>query len=154
MNPRTLVAALLTLGALAVACSDDNDNAEPGSPTFNTSTGGSAGSGGSTAGSGGSVAGSGGSTAGSGGSPAGAGGSTAGSGGSTAGSGGSTAGSGGSAAGSGGAAGSCDGANGCYACTPVTLEQHLNQCTDSQCVPFDNAARLPLFNGGNLPPIP
>jgi hypothetical protein len=30
----------------------------------------------------------------------------------------------------------------------------LNACTDSQCSHFDNVARLPNYNGGNLPPLP
>jgi hypothetical protein len=31
----------------------------------------------------------------------------------------------------------------------------LNRCTNSDCEPFDNAARLPhLNNDGTLPPLP
>lgn len=48
----------------------------------------------------------------------------------------------------------CDDPSGCYDCPPVTNDQHLNACTDAQCTPFDNVARLPLYNGGNLPPVP
>src|SRR5690349_7017536 len=61
-----------------------------------------------------------------------------------------------SATGTGGAGGapSCDGPNGCYSCAPKTGTQLLNACTTSQCSPFDNAARLPLYNNGNLPPLP
>jgi hypothetical protein len=32
--------------------------------------------------------------------------------------------------------------------------QFLNRCSASACYPFNNAARLPLYNGGNLPPLP
>jgi hypothetical protein len=48
----------------------------------------------------------------------------------------------------------CDGPNGCYSCAPQTTTQYLNACTNAQCSPFDNVARLPLYNNGNLPPIP
>jgi hypothetical protein len=143
MSIKTLLGAALLLAlTLPVACSDDDENAQPAPPTFPT-TGGSGGSsagasgGGSDAGSGGSDAGSGGSSAGSGGDGGAAG--TAG-----------TAGTGGAA----GAGGNCQGENGCYACPPTTLEHYLNRCTGAQCVPFDDAARLPLYNGGNLPPVP
>jgi hypothetical protein len=56
--------------------------------------------------------------------------------------------------GTGGAPPSCDGVNGCYSCPPKTGNQLLNACTGSQCSPFDNVARLPLYNSGNLPAIP
>ncbi|MFT3773685.1 MAG: hypothetical protein QM820_50570 [Minicystis sp.] len=56
--------------------------------------------------------------------------------------------------GTGGAAPNCDGPNGCYACAPKKNEEFLNACTTAQCSPFDNAARLPLYNNGNLPPVP
>jgi len=46
------------------------------------------------------------------------------------------------------------GAAGCFQCAPVQLEDFLNACTDATCVAFDNAARLPLFTGGSLPPLP
>jgi hypothetical protein len=59
-----------------------------------------------------------------------------------------------SATGTGGAPPKCDGPNGCYACPPKTGVQILNACSGSQCSPFDNVARLPLYNNGNLPPIP
>ncbi len=55
--------------------------------------------------------------------------------------------------GTGGAA-NCDGPNGCYSCPPKTGSQFLNACTSAQCSPFNNVARLPLYNNGNLPPIP
>jgi hypothetical protein len=52
------------------------------------------------------------------------------------------------------AAPSCTSAAGCFVCTPVELVEFLNACTDSSCQPFDNAARLPLYNNGVLPPLP
>lgn len=66
------------------------------------------------------------------------------------------AGGNGGEAGAAGAGGSpnCAGPNGCYACPPKETDQYLNACTDSQCSPFDNVTRLPLYNGGNLPPLP
>jgi hypothetical protein len=63
-------------------------------------------------------------------------------------------GTGGGNTGGGGAAPNCDGPNGCYSCTPTKNEQFLNACTSAQCSPFDNAARLPQYNNGNLPPVP
>ena len=48
----------------------------------------------------------------------------------------------------------CLGAEGCFKCEVENLGQALNACTESQCAPFDNAARLPLYNGGSLPPVP
>src|SRR4051794_32677063 len=49
----------------------------------------------------------------------------------------------------------CSGAAGCYKCEPKTSEEILNSCTDGQCTPFDNVARLPLFKAGQaLPPVP
>lgn len=54
-------------------------------------------------------------------------------------------------------AATCDptpGANGCYPCAPKTDAEFLNHCSGSQCSPFDNAARLPLYNGGKLPTLP
>jgi hypothetical protein len=56
--------------------------------------------------------------------------------------------------GTGGAPPNCDGPNGCFSCPPKTGNQLLNACTGSQCSPFDNVARLPLYNNGNLPAIP
>ena len=53
--------------------------------------------------------------------------------------------------------GGCDptpGLNGCYPCPPKTDIQFLNQCTTSQWAQFDNVARLPLYNNGNLPSLP
>jgi hypothetical protein len=48
-------------------------------------------------------------------------------------------------------AASCSTDGGCWSCTPATTPEFLNQCTSSQCVPFDNH-RLPNFDGG-LPPL-
>lgn len=48
---------------------------------------------------------------------------------------------------------SCTGPDGCFACTPQGTLEHLNRCTGTTCVPFDNAARLPRYNNGDLPPI-
>jgi hypothetical protein len=48
------------------------------------------------------------------------------------------------------------GADGCFNC-PVDgeVEQWLNRCVDSDCEPFDNAARLPLLESdGSLPDLP
>ena len=56
--------------------------------------------------------------------------------------------------GTGGVPPNCDGPSGCYSCPPKTGNQFLNACTNSQCSPFDNVARLPLYNNGNLPAIP
>jgi hypothetical protein len=39
-------------------------------------------------------------------------------------------------------------------CEPVEDADFLNGCTGGQCIAFDNTARLPLFNNGNLPPLP
>jgi hypothetical protein len=61
-------------------------------------------------------------------------------------------GTGGGAGGQGGAG--CLGPNDCWLCTPTNDGQFLNHCTDAQCSFFDDAARLPLYNGGNLPPLP
>ncbi|AKT40099.1 hypothetical protein [Chondromyces crocatus] len=66
-------------------------------------------------------------------------------------------GGGGGVGGAGGAGGvdpACLGPDGCYACDPATDTQFHNACTDAQCSPFDDTARLPLFNGGALPPLP
>src|SRR6478672_9104418 len=48
----------------------------------------------------------------------------------------------------------CVGNAGCYACEPKKLVEFLNRCSGSQCAPFDNATRLPLYDGGALPPLP
>lgn len=48
----------------------------------------------------------------------------------------------------------CLGDDGCYACPPETPLQVLNACSDSDCSPFDNVKRLPLLEGGQLPPLP
>jgi hypothetical protein len=49
---------------------------------------------------------------------------------------------------------SCTSDAGCFVCEPVTTPDFLNACTDSTCIPFDNEARLPRYNHGNLPPLP
>lgn len=49
----------------------------------------------------------------------------------------------------------CLGPNGCFTCEPTKNDEILNACTDGQCTPFDNAARLPLYKAGAaLPPVP
>lgn len=49
----------------------------------------------------------------------------------------------------------CFGPDQCFKCEPVELVQFLNACTDGKCIPFDNAARLPLYKAGEpLPPVP
>jgi hypothetical protein len=45
----------------------------------------------------------------------------------------------------------CQTDGGCYQCSPTTNAEFLNQCTTSVCVPFDNATRLPSFDGGLAP---
>ncbi|APR83760.1 Hypothetical protein A7982_09109 [Minicystis rosea] len=69
------------------------------------------------------------------------------------GAGGATASSSSSGGGTGGAP-NCDGPNGCFSCSPTKTVEFLNACTDAQCSPFDNVARLPLYNNGNLPSVP
>lgn len=49
---------------------------------------------------------------------------------------------------------SCTSDAGCFVCEPIELVDFLNACTDSTCQPFDNVARLPLYNNGALPPLP
>jgi hypothetical protein len=49
-------------------------------------------------------------------------------------------------------AASCGTDGGCWSCTPASSSEFLNQCTSSQCSPFQNAARLPNYDGG-LPPL-
>src|SRR4051812_32987969 len=46
----------------------------------------------------------------------------------------------------------CIGAAACFKCEPTKTEEFLNACTDGQCTPFDNKARLPLFTAGQ--PLP
>jgi hypothetical protein len=48
------------------------------------------------------------------------------------------------------------GADGCFNCPKdKEVEQWLNRCTDGDCVPFDNKARLPKLKAdGSLPPLP
>jgi hypothetical protein len=42
----------------------------------------------------------------------------------------------------------CVGPAGCFKCAPAKNDEFLNACTDGQCTPFDNTARLPLFKAG------
>jgi hypothetical protein len=46
----------------------------------------------------------------------------------------------------------CTADSGCWSCTPQTPTEFLNQCTSSQCSPFNNAQRLPDYDG-SLPPL-
>lgn len=39
----------------------------------------------------------------------------------------------------------------CASGEPTTPAQFLNRCTDAQCIPFDNCARLGLCNGQARP---
>lgn len=41
---------------------------------------------------------------------------------------------------------------GCYPKEPAETSQFINHCTDSECMPYDNCARLGLCNGAALPP--
>lgn len=126
-----LVASIAPLALTLAACSSDDNEAPSGPLVFDPlpPTSGNAGTGGT-----------------------GAGGTTGGTGGASSGTGGAASGSGGT----GGVAPGCLDPSGCFSasCTPQSTEQFLNRCTDSTCAPFDNAARLPLFNGGNLPSLP
>lgn len=55
---------------------------------------------------------------------------------------------------------SCDlpelGEDGCFNCPQdADVEQWLNRCTDGDCLPFANTARLPLLEGdGSRPDLP
>ena len=138
-----LCAALtVTAASLVVACGDDEDDGGTTIP----------GTGGSTA-----IGGRPGSEGGESGAPAGTGGTlTAGTGaggatgdaGAAPTAGAESGGSGGVDGGEGGAV-SCEpqGELDCYPCAPTTNEQFLNQCSDAECSPFDNAERIPGFNG-------
>ena len=123
--------ALFAIAGTIAACSSDS-NPKPPDNNFTTSSGTSASGTGGAGGAGASVS------------------ASASSGSSTS----SSAASGTGGGGTGGAPPNCDGPNGCYSCPPKTGNQFLNACTNSQCSPFDNVARLPLYNNGNLPPIP
>jgi hypothetical protein len=48
------------------------------------------------------------------------------------------------------------GVDGCFNCPQdKQLEQWLNRCVESDCVPFDNKARLPKLKAdGSVPPLP
>jgi hypothetical protein len=45
-------------------------------------------------------------------------------------------------------AAACTRDSGCWSCTPESVPQFLNQCTGSQCTPFDNVGRVPGYDGG------
>jgi len=50
---------------------------------------------------------------------------------------------------------SCQGPNGCFQCAPTTDIEYANRCTEAQCKPFDNRARLKrLLPDGGLLPLP
>jgi hypothetical protein len=66
---------------------------------------------------------------------------------------GSEGGAGGGNGGS-GTGGDCTSEAGCWDCAPTENVHFLNACTDASCSPFDNVARLPLYNNGDLPPLP
>jgi hypothetical protein len=130
----------VTAASLFVACGDDEDDAQTTIPGTggSTTTGGRPGSEGGESGA-----------------PTGTGGT------STAGAGGATgdAGAAPTAGADGGGSGGVDGGEGgaancepqgeldCYPCAPKTNEQFLNQCSDAECSPFDNAERIPGFDG-------
>ena len=158
LDTRAVLGAYLALaivaGSLAAACGDDADGDDP---NLIPSTGGK-----SSTGGGGNVAGE--SSAGAGNEPGvgGNGGSDSGTGGAASETGGASgSGSGGEAGGgtepgvggSGGEGGSgeenCEpqGEYDCYPCAPKTDAQYLNQCSDAECSPFDNADRIPGFTG-------
>jgi hypothetical protein len=46
-------------------------------------------------------------------------------------------------------AAACTQDGGCWSCTPTSVPEFLNQCTGSQCTPFDNS-RVPNYDGGTL----
>lgn len=123
---------IFTLGAAIAACSSES-NPKPPDNNFTTSSGSTSATS-SASGTGG----------------AGGGSTSTSSGSSTS----STSATGTGGGGTGGAPPNCNGPNDCYSCPPKTGNQFLNACTGSQCSPFDNVARLPLYNNGNLPPIP
>ncbi len=49
---------------------------------------------------------------------------------------------------------SCVGPGGCFSCTPTTEAEITAQCTDSECVPFDNNRIVLLTADGRLRPLP
>jgi hypothetical protein len=137
-----LLGLLATLPQLGLACSDSGNPTPPNTFTTSSTTGTTS----TTTGTGGSG---GGTTTTTTSSTTGAGGQGGAGGGTTT----TTTGVGG-AGGQGGAPPDCNGPNNCYKCPPLTEPQFLNHCTAAQCSPFDNVARLPLYNNGNLPAIP
>ena len=131
--------SLLAIAAstFAIACGDDEDNDDS---TTIPSRGGSTASGGAPAGEGGES-----------GAPSGGRTPTGGTGGAASNQAGADAGGSDGGGGDLGAAGavSCDpqGEYDCYPCAPKTNEQYLNQCSDTECSPFDNSERIPGFDG-------
>lgn len=139
-----LLAASVVLGSFWMACSSSDDNPAPSNEFGHDGGAGAAGAGGSAAGSAGTG----------GGSPDA----------SVAGGGNGGLGGGGGSAGDSGIADvhidydptTCTTDAGCWSCPPVTKDQFLNHCTNSECSSFDNEARLDptLYNHGNLPAPP
>jgi hypothetical protein len=136
-------ALALTAASLVVACGDDEND---GGTTTIPGTGGSRATGGGPGNEGGES----GARASTGGT-SGAGGDNGATGGIATTAGADSGGSSGAGSGEGGAggAGSCqpEGELDCYPCAPATNEQFLNQCSDAECAPFDNAERIPGFDG-------
>jgi hypothetical protein len=131
-----LALPLLTAVAFAVgpACSSASNPAPPGtSSVSSTASSGATGTGGATS-----------STTGTGGTASGTGGATSG-----------TGGTGGTGFDAGPPCVSDGGDAGCYSCPPTNTNEFLNACAGStdQCTHFDNATRLPAWDGGALPPI-
>ena len=49
---------------------------------------------------------------------------------------------------------SCQAASGCFQCTATTDQEIRSACTDSLCIPFDNARLTNLNLDGTLKPLP
>jgi hypothetical protein len=49
---------------------------------------------------------------------------------------------------------SCMSKSGCYLCTPSNEQQILSACSDSTCIPFENARLTNLNLDGTLKPLP
>jgi hypothetical protein len=161
----TGIIAPLTIAAVFSACGDDDNSKPEGPPVFGTGgkkTDGGDDTGGKSSGSGGKSSGSGGSGGSENEPDASSGGDENGTGGASPGTGGSSSGTGGAAS-SGGTGNGPDsglpqckpgdtGTDGCFKC-PQSTTEFLNQCTDSNCAPFNNAQRLPRFNGYPLPEL-
>jgi hypothetical protein len=48
----------------------------------------------------------------------------------------------------------CQIPGGCFRCTPTSDPELLSACTDSTCIPFDNARLTNLNSDGTLKPLP